>query len=106
MVVEETTAQSYIVSKLRLVQLGVEAAVRKNHFTTEARRKRRKANKNKLSADNKKLLQESLSSRFRRHLRIEEFGEARIVGHVLEVGIIARLKAIRRVQLDGLIQIA
>ena len=36
-----------------------------------------------------------------RCFRIEQLGEARIVGHVLEIGVAARLDAVLRIELDG-----
>src|SRR5260370_35683473 len=40
-----------------------------------------------------------------RGLGVEQFGETRIIRHVLKIGIIARLKPVRWVQSDGLAQV-
>lgn len=40
------------------------------------------------------------------NLWVKQLGEPGIIGHVLKVGIIARLEAIGRIQTNGLIQIA
>ena len=48
----------------------------------------------------------SLGPLLGRDFRIEELREPRIIGHVLEIGIVSRLEAIRAIQLDGFIQIA
>src|ERR1051325_10697486 len=42
---------------------------------------------------------------FRSHLRVDQLGEARVVRHVPEVGVVPGLEAVARIQSDGLGQV-